>query len=270
MSVRIEDKIADVEGIAVHYRDAGQGEETIVFLHGAGGAPPRGASFVPMLAEHHRVLVPSRPGFDDTPLGGCKSFQDVTRVMAGFIRRVAGGPAHIVAQSAGATVALWLAIEHPDLVKSLTLSAPSAFQPRPPLGGGHAMPSPEVLARRLYGDTPSWSPAPTEEEHARIRKNAASYQQQFREEDGNAALLARLKDIKAMTLVVVAGADQVVLSDAIAPYQKNIHQCYRMVVYDSAHELPIAAAARWVNLVTDFIDRGEAFVVNIGNQVVAA
>jgi hypothetical protein len=127
-----------------------------------------------------------------------------------------------------------------------------------------------VLARRLYGDTPSWSPPPTEEEHARTRKNAAGYQQQFRNEDGNTELLARLSDINAMTLVVVAGADQIVSPEAMAPYQKNIHQCYRMIVYGAAHELPIAAAPRWVNLVTDFIDRGEAFVVNIGNQVVPA
>jgi pimeloyl-ACP methyl ester carboxylesterase len=51
MSVKVADKIADVDGTPVHYRDAGAGEETIVFLHGAGGAPPRGADFVSMLGE---------------------------------------------------------------------------------------------------------------------------------------------------------------------------------------------------------------------------
>jgi pimeloyl-ACP methyl ester carboxylesterase len=271
MSVKIMDKIADVEGIAVHYRDGGVGEETIVFLHGAGGAPPRGASFVAMLAEKHRVLIPSRPGFDDTPLGDCKSFRDVARIMAGFIRRIAGGPVHIVAQSAGSTIGLWLAVEHADLVRSLTLSAPAAFAPRPPASGtGHAMPSPEELARRLYGDTPAWSAPPTEEEHARTRKNAAGYMQTFRNEDGNAELLARLKEIKAPTLVVVASADQIVPPEAMVPYQKNISWSYRMFIYGAAHELPISAAPRWVNLVADFIDRGEAFVVNIGTQTAVA
>jgi pimeloyl-ACP methyl ester carboxylesterase len=269
MSVRVADKVADVEGIPVHYRDAGQGEEIIVFLHGAGGAPPRGASFVPMLAEKHRVLVPSRPGFDDTPIGACKSFKEVARIMAGFIRRIAGGPVHIVAQSAGSTIGLWLAVEHADLVKSLTLSAPAAFQQRPPPGGGHAMPSPEELARRLYGDAPSWSSPPTADEQARTRANAAAYQQQFRNEDGNAELLSRLKEIKAPTLVVMASNDQIVPAEAMVPYQKSIDWSYRMVIYGAAHELPISAAPRWVNLVADFIDRGEAFVVNIGNQVVA-
>ena len=281
MSVKIEDKVADVDGIAVHYCDAGAGlrraeaapaaqagEETILFLHGAGGAPPRGASFVSMLAETHRVLLPSRPGFDETPLGPCKSFKDVAAVMAAFIRRIAGGKVHVVAQSAGSTVGLWLAVEHPDLVASLTLSAPAAFAQRPQ--PGRAPPSPELLARRLYGDSPSWGSPPTEEEHARTRKNAAAYQQHFRGEDGNPELLARLKDIKAPTLVVVAGADQIVPPEAMAPYQKNIHVCYRMFVYGAAHELPISAAPRWVNLVTDFVDRGEAFIVNIGTQVSAA
>jgi pimeloyl-ACP methyl ester carboxylesterase len=270
MSVKVTDKIADVDGMPVHYRDAGAGEETIVFLHGAGGAPPRGANFVSMLGEKHRVLVPSRPGFDDTPIGNCKSYKDVADVMAKFIRRVAGGPVHIVAQSAGSTIGLWLAVEHADLVRSLTLSAPAAFAARPALGGAHAMPSPEELARRLYGDTPGWSTPPTDEEHARTRKNAAAYMAMFRNEDGNPELLARLKEIKAPTLVVMASADQQVPGEAMVPYQRAIPWVYRMVIYGAAHELPISAAPRWVNLVADFIDRGEAFVVNIGNQVSAA
>jgi len=270
MSVKVADKIADVDGIPVHYRDAGAGEETIVFLHGAGGAPPRGADFVAMLGEKHRMLIPSRPGFDETPLGACAGYKDVADVIAKFIRRIAGGPVHIVAQSAGSTIGLWLALDHSDLVKSLTLSAPAAFAQRPPPGATHAMPSPEELARRLYGDTPSWSEPPTTEEHARTRKNAATHQSLFRNEDGNAALLGRLKDIKAPTLLVVANNDQIVPEAATAPYQRTIPWIYRMVVYGAAHELPISAAPRWVNLVADFIDRGEAFVVNIGTQAATA
>jgi pimeloyl-ACP methyl ester carboxylesterase len=270
MSVKVADKITDVDGAPIHYRDAGQGEETIVFLHGAGGAPPRGANFVAMLGEAHRVLVPSRPGFDETPIGACQGYKDVAEVIAKFIRRIAGGPVHVVAQSAGSTIGLWLAVEHGDLVKSLTLSAPAAFAPRPAPGAAHAMPSPEELARRLYGDTPSWSAPPTEEEHARTRKNAAAYMGQFRNEDGNAPLLARLKEIKAPTLLIVANNDPVVPEAATAPYQKAVPWIYRMVVYGAAHELPISAAPRWVNLVADFIDRGEAFVVNIGTQVATA
>ncbi len=50
-----EARTVDVEGLPVHYFEAGEGE-TIVFLHGAGGAPPAGASFVAMLAARHRVL----------------------------------------------------------------------------------------------------------------------------------------------------------------------------------------------------------------------
>jgi pimeloyl-ACP methyl ester carboxylesterase len=270
MSVKVADKIADVDGTPVHYRDAGSGEESIVFLHGAGGAPPRGADFVSMLGEQHRVLIPSRPGFDDTPLGACQSYKDVAGVIAKFVRRIAGGPVHIVAQSAGSTIGLWLALDHSDLVKSLTLSAPAAFAPRPAPGASHAMPSPEELARRLYGDTPSWSAPPTEEEHARTRKNAATHMSQFRNEDGNPELLGRLKDIKAPTLLIVANNDQIVPEAAMAPYQRNIPWNYRMVVYGAAHELPISAAPRWVGLVADFIDRGEAFVVNIGTQVATA
>ena len=65
MSVAVIDKTADAGGLRVAYREAGAGK-TIVFLHGAGGAPPKGALFPALLGERHRVLIPSQPGFDAT------------------------------------------------------------------------------------------------------------------------------------------------------------------------------------------------------------
>ena len=109
MSGTPAEKIAEIEGLAVHYSEAGAGE-TIVYLHGAGGAPPAGASFVAMLAARHRVVIPSRPGFDDTPIGECATPADAARVMAGLVRATADGPVHVVAQSAGAAVATATAV----------------------------------------------------------------------------------------------------------------------------------------------------------------
>jgi len=250
-------KIVEVGGLPLHYRQAGTGK-TIVFLHGAGGAPPEGASFVPMLAERHRLLIPSRPGFDDTPVGACASVADVANVMAGFIRQVAGGKAHVVAQSAGGAIGCWLAILHPDLVETLVLSAPAAFAPhrRPP--------PPAELAHILYGDHPAWSQPPTEAERQRIAKNAQANMARFPVAEGNPELLARLKDISAPTLLVVATHDRLLPEEAMLPYQADIPSCTRIMLHGAAHEMPIAAAEPWVRLVSAFVDRGEMFVVNMG------
>lgn len=258
------EKIAEIGGLPVHYREAGAGR-TIVFLHGAGGAPPAGASFVPMLAERHRLLIPSRPGFDETPLGDCASLVDVANAMARFIREIAGGTAHVVAQSAGGAIGCWLAILHPELVETLVLSAPAAFAaPHRPPGAGP--PSPAALAQILYGDHPDWSAPPTEAERQRIARNAEANMARFRSTDGNAALLARLGEIKAPTLLLWATQERLLPPEAMLPYQLHIPSCTRIFLYGAAHEMPIAAARPWVRLVSAFVDRGEMFVVNMGGE----
>ncbi|NQU71104.1 MAG: alpha/beta hydrolase [Rhodospirillales bacterium] len=256
-------KISKIEQLSVHYLEAGEGE-TIVFLHGAGGAPPESASFVSMLAAKHRVLLPSRPGFDETPLGDCATLTDIADIMAGFIRNKSDGPVHLVAQSAGGAVGCWLAVLYPELVSSLVLSAPSTFAVRHANAGGP--PSPQEMDALLYGETPSWSGPPTEDERDRIAGNARANMARSQSADGNQDLLARLPEINALTLLLVGTGDRMIPPEAMAPIQKHIPNCQRVYIYGAAHELPISAGPQWVTLVSDFITRGEAFVVNVGSR----
>ncbi|MGH7089302.1 MAG: alpha/beta fold hydrolase, partial [Stellaceae bacterium] len=190
-------RVVEIDGIPIHYLDAGGGP-AILFLHGAGGAPPAGASFVSMLAARHRVLLPSRPGFDETRLGSCRSVEDVVRVVAGFVRAVADGPVHVVAQSAGGAVGSWLAILEPQLVQSLILSAPAAFAPH-----GTRPPPREQLEEILYGPNPAWSAPPTDADRQRIARNAAGNIGRWTDADA-ARLLPRLGEIAAPALLLWA------------------------------------------------------------------
>ncbi|HKT20837.1 MAG TPA: alpha/beta hydrolase [Stellaceae bacterium] len=262
MSQVIEEKAVELGGGPLYYREAGQGK-TIVFLHGAGGAPPRGASFVAMLAERHRLIIPSRPGFDETPVGACKTLLDVVDRMAEFIQCVAPAKVHLVAQSAGGAIGCWLAIRHPALVESLVLSAPAAFAVRHGPPGG-APPPMEAIEKRLYGDHPSWSEPPTEGERQRIARNARENMGRFSAPEGNSDLRARLSEIAVPTLLICATGDEMVPEAALEPYQESIPHCTRILIHGAAHEMPIAAAPQWVKLVADFVDRGEYFVVNMG------
>jgi 4,5:9,10-diseco-3-hydroxy-5,9,17-trioxoandrosta-1(10),2-diene-4-oate hydrolase len=262
VSAVIEEKVVELGGLPLHYREAGAGK-TIVFLHGAGGAPPRGASFVAMLAERHRVLIPSRPGFDDTPVEGCKTLLEVVERMAQFIAKIASGKVHLVAQSAGGAIGCWLAIRHPELVEILVLSAPAAFAVRHGPPGG-APPPMEAIERRLYGDNPSWSAPPSGEERQRIARKARENMGRFSAPEGNSDLKARLGEIAVPVLLLCATHDEMIPEAALEPYQELIPQCTRILIHGAAHEMPISAAPQWVKLVGDFVDRGEYFVVNIG------
>jgi pimeloyl-ACP methyl ester carboxylesterase len=265
MSMSIADRFIDAGSIKFQYREAGQGEKTIVFLHGAGGQSPKSARFPALLGERHRVLIPSRPGFDQTPVGDCKTIRDIAEATAKFIAAAAPGQkVHLVAQSAGGAIGAWLAILHPELVASLVLSAPAAFAVRhaPPLGA--APPNLADMAKRLYGDSPAWDSPPTAEEREQTGKNAQANMHRFAAPEGNSDLRERLAEIKVPVLLLVAGADQMIPEEAMKPYQELIPSCTRIIVYGAAHELPISAAQTWVKLVADFVDRGEYFVVNMG------
>src|SRR5262245_46239318 len=138
----IIDKFIDAGGIKFQYREAGapnkeEGGKVIVFLHGAGGQSPKSARFPAIVGERRRVLIPSRTGSGDAPIGDCKPQQDVAEAVAKFIAAAAPGQkVHLVAQSAGGAIACWLTVLHPELVESLVLSAPAAFAVRhgPPSG----------------------------------------------------------------------------------------------------------------------------------------
>jgi pimeloyl-ACP methyl ester carboxylesterase len=166
---------------------------------------------------------------------------------------------HLVAESAGGAAGCWLAILEPELVSSLVLVAPGAFA-----GPSHAPPptTPEEMELRLFGPQPAWSEPPLEADRAARQRNASANSGKLRPADGNAALLERLSEIAAPTLVLWGTADQVVPPDAGQLYVQRIPNSYRILVYGAAHSLPVAACRQFVALVTDFIERGERFVVN--------
>src|SRR6185437_5887548 len=194
--------------IKFQYREVGESGKIIVFLHGAGGQSPKASRFPAMLGERHRVLIPSRPGFDQTPIGDCKTQQDVAEAVAKFIAAAAPGrKVNLVAQSAGGAIACWLTVLHPELVESLVLSAPAAFAVRhgPPSGGP---PNLAEMAKRLYGENPAWDSTPTDEEKQQTGKNAQANMARFASPDAN--LKARLAEIKVPVLLLVADADQMI------------------------------------------------------------
>jgi pimeloyl-ACP methyl ester carboxylesterase len=67
MSEQMVARVADLDGMRLHCREAGVGP-TVVLLHGAGGAP-HDAAFIPALATRFRLLVPSLPGCDESDPG---------------------------------------------------------------------------------------------------------------------------------------------------------------------------------------------------------
>ena len=120
-------RIVTVNGHGVNVLTAGTAGPPVLMIHGASAnAREFSWTLAPRLESEFRVLMADRPGhgysqrFDGASALGAQAAQ-----MAGVLDQLAPGEkAVIVGHSFGGAVALRLALDRPDLVEGLVLSAP--------------------------------------------------------------------------------------------------------------------------------------------------
>ncbi len=111
-------------GGSIHFEEVNPtGSPSVVLLHGLGSAGEAWQlQFQPLADLGLRVVAPDMPGFGWSPwAGGEVSVKRMADLMAAFVEGTGAKPAHVVGISMGGTVALQLALDHPDMVRSLVL-----------------------------------------------------------------------------------------------------------------------------------------------------
>jgi pimeloyl-ACP methyl ester carboxylesterase len=88
------------------------------------GSTWRLPEFVDALARHHTVVTFDHRGTGDTPAGdGEFSTRSFAADACALLRHLDLGPAHVVGHSMGGRVGQWMALDAPELVRSLVLAA---------------------------------------------------------------------------------------------------------------------------------------------------
>ena len=82
-------------------------------------------------------------------------------------------------------------------------------------------------------------------------------------------LLARLSELKARTLIVLAGRDELIPAKAGQVLKQHIPFSHLAYVYDAAHGIEVDQPERLLRLVKAFLERGEAYIVNFGDEAAA-
>jgi 3-oxoadipate enol-lactonase len=251
-------------GCEMRYLEAGDGP-ALLHLHGSGGLrwDPQKAA----LAERFRVIAPEAPGFGGSALPTeVHSLPDLAGALADMIAQLAGDRAHVLGTSFGGRVATWLALLHPDRVERLVLSAPASFRP----AGAPALKdmSPEEHARRLRrrsvaaNGTP---PAPPDAAAERMRQsNLAAVDHLTEQNPPESELLARLPEIETPALVLFGVEDQLIPPENGRIYAECMHDCHLLYVYAAGHLIANDRPDAFNRAVTEFLERGPAFVVNRG------
>ena len=175
-------------------------------------------------------------------------------------KALAGETYNLVGLSQGANVALRTVLRapmDPEPAESLVLLSPNAIRTAPDLFDLDWV----GWSRRLVADIHrmtnvvelpgGWELAPM-----------------FLPKESDAELEEWLPEIKCPTLVAFGSKDRQIAREAPSIYRANIPNCHVSLVYDAAHLIGAERPQAVANVVMDFIENRETFVVNRQSSVI--
>ncbi|OGK17850.1 hypothetical protein A3G67_02890 [Candidatus Roizmanbacteria bacterium RIFCSPLOWO2_12_FULL_40_12] len=145
--------LTQIHGKTVSFEVLGKGE-TVLFIHGWGGSRESLRKLAESVSQKYKAVLIDLPGFgrseNPDPSWGIDEY---TAIVARFLQKQRLSPVYVFGHSFGGTLALYLAVRYPKLVKKLVLCAPSYKR------GGKKAPFasllknafPRPIKRLLYG-----------------------------------------------------------------------------------------------------------------------
>jgi pimeloyl-ACP methyl ester carboxylesterase len=251
----------DVDGFRIRFMEAGNGQP-LVHLHGAGGLHLTPAH--DLISRKCRVIAFEMPGFGASPENlQTQTMPELARTMAKAAGALGLDRFALMGTSFGGKVALWLAAQQPALVRALVLEAPAAIRPEnmQPLSG-----TPEEIARRLYAH-PEKMPAIPATDPAQAAQTLALVQR-LRGPARDAALEDQLRDIATPTLVLFGTLDSVISPDIGRVYRELMPYSHLVFIYDAGHAIAAERPEAFADVVLDFLERGDAFLISRARTVV--
>ncbi len=147
-------RFVEADGLRWCVRQAGQGDATLLLLHGTGASMHSFDALLPLLGSRFRVLVPDLPGHGDSgrPRREQLTMAGMGRAVAALLRVLGAPPgAAVLGHSAGAALAVRMALDG-LLAPRCIVAINGAFMPF----GGPAAPLLSPLARLLFAQ--AWVP----------------------------------------------------------------------------------------------------------------
>ena len=250
----------DADGFTIRYMQAGEGAP-LVHLHGAGGL--RLSPAHELLARRYRVVAFEMPGFGNSPVNTrTETMPELASTMARAVDKLGLDTFNLMGTSFGGKTALWLALQQTSRVQALVLEAPAAIRQEgaaPPAG------TPDEIARRLYAHPERFSAPPID---PALRAKAQPLVQRLLGPHRDPDLESRLQDLSTPTLVLFGTLDGVIEPRIGRIYKDLMPNCHLVFVYDAAHAISTDRPEAFAEVVSDFLERHEAFVISRAETVI--
>jgi pimeloyl-ACP methyl ester carboxylesterase len=223
----------------------------LLYLHPAGGV--RWTGVLEGLAASHKVHVPVVPGYDGTaPHASLDSMQKLAKAIGEFADQAIGQRCDVIGHSFGGWLALWLAVERPDLVDHLVLESPAGLRR-----------GPAPATRVLYAHPDKAGPSGKSSEIEAANGTAGARYHHNSQPDE--PLVARLGEVDAMTLILQGSEDRIVPMESVQRLKGALKKAYLVYVWDAGHAMEVDQPDRVLTVIDDFLMQSEAFVVNWGS-----
>jgi pimeloyl-ACP methyl ester carboxylesterase len=256
-----EQSTVELSSGPVTYHVAGDGPP-VLYFHSAGGI--RYTYALDELARDFRIYMFVAPGFDGTPThDGVDTMPLLADLAAEFADKIIGEKCDVIGQSFGGFLSVWYTVRHPDKVGVLVPQCPSGFRPKeiPQKPAG----TPEEMRARMFAHPERIPPGEkTPEQLAESRKWANYYHNSVGLDEG---LVDRLGEIECQTLILQGTKDGMMPPESGQLLMREIPRAKLVYVYDAGHNIEVDQPERFVDLIRDFLTRGEAFIVNPGDAV---
>ena len=253
-------EFVDADGFRIRYQEAGEGP-TIVHLHDAGGL--RLTSAHNLLSRSFRVIAFEMPGFGAAENQNTHTVRDLATTMAAAAQTLGLSRFNLIGTSFGGTVASWMAVQQRDLVAALVLDAPSVIRPE---GSEAVSGSPEEIAHRLYAHPERVPSTPAAEPAMAARR--LTFLRRLRGPARDTVLEEGLRRLGIPTLVLFGTQDRVIPAVMGRVYKELIPDAHLVFVYDAGHALMVERPEAFAEVVTDFFERTDAFIISRTKTVV--
>jgi pimeloyl-ACP methyl ester carboxylesterase len=256
--VTFQEKWVQADGFNIRYLEAGSGPP-LVHIHSAGGL--RISRAHELLAASHRVIAFEVPGYGPEANERSQTLADLGTSLIKAAHEIGLETFNLWGTSFGGAVATWAAFGAPESLETLILEGPGAIPP----DTWPEIRRPEDLHRNLYAHPDRFAQAPAVEPRLLAQRRALLERTQ--REITRADVEQRLSQLNVPTLVIFGTHDRLIPPELGRVYAEKMPKCQFVLVYDAGHETAAERPEAFADLVSEFVQRRDAFVVTQRSSV---